>query len=253
MQGTGSWTLVPLRRPDALVRLLCFPYAGGGASAFRLWPSSLPEWVEVSAVQCPGRESRLFEPARTRLGELLPDLAEAVREDGGRPVAFFGHSLGALIAFELARYLRDRDLPGPIHLFASGSRPPHLPYRSRVGSHLPHDQLVQALTRLGGLDRRLLESPEYLELALPVVRADLELIERYEWTEAPPLQCPVSVYGGVRDPNVPTVDLAGWGRHTAAAFGVRLFPGGHFFVHDEHDAVVAAVREDLERSLAEAG
>jgi medium-chain acyl-[acyl-carrier-protein] hydrolase len=249
VQAPASWTLVPLPRPDARVRLLCFPYAGGGASAYRLWPASLPDWVEVCAMQLPGRENRLLEPARTEIAELLPDLADAVRGQADRPFAFFGHSMGALIAYELARFLRNRELPVPIHLFASGNRPPHLPYETRIQSLLSDDELVAELKELGGLTQELLDNPEYLELVLPVVRADLALLERYEWTEAPPLPCPLSAYGGEEDPDVRAEDLERWRPHTAAAFAVRLFPGGHFFVHDERDRVLAAVGEDLERSL----
>jgi surfactin synthase thioesterase subunit len=245
VRESGSWTVVTLPRPDARVRLLCFPYAGGGASAYRLWPASLPEWVEVCAVQLPGRENRLFEPARTDVGELLPDLAEAVREMADRPLAFFGHSMGALVAYELARVLRDRGLPGPVHLLVSGHRPPQLPYETELRSHLPHDEMVQVLRELGGLSEELLDNPEFLELALPILRADLELLERYEWTEAPPLACPITAYGGEADEEVWRDALERWRELTAGAFAVRLFPGGHFFLHDERERVLAAVREDL--------
>jgi medium-chain acyl-[acyl-carrier-protein] hydrolase len=248
----GSPWLTRLRaQPVAspVLRLLCFHHAGGGAASYRPWLDAMPEGVELCAVQLPGRESRLREAPFTRLGELVPVLTDALRPALDRPVALFGHSLGALVAFEVARELARRGQPLPAHLFLSGRKAPGLPPHERV-SHLPTAELVaQVRRRWDGIPAAVLAEPELLALLLPTLRADLELVETHVHVPGPPLDCPISCFGGTTDPSASAADLAGWRAHTTKAFSVRMLPGSHFFVQAERPRVLAAVAEDLQPLL----
>lgn len=167
---TGKWISRPRPNPRARLRLFCIAHAGGGASAFRGWADALPPEVEVCLVQLPGRENRLMEKPFDRLDPLVAALTDAVRPWLDLPWALFGHSNGALIGFELARLLRERGLPGPRHLFASGRRAPDVPPQSRLTGHLPDDEFLADLGELGGLPRELLENREIMQMLLPLLR-----------------------------------------------------------------------------------
>ena len=229
------------------MRLLCFPYAGGGASIYRTWPSSLPPEIEVLPVQLPGREARIREPAFTSLPPLIDGLLPALGRgllDG--PVAFFGHSMGALVAYELARALRDAGSPRPLHLFVSARRAPDLPARTAPIHALPEPEFRQRLRELNGTPEAVLEHPELMELLGPTLRADFTLIETYEPTSAPPLDCPITAFGGVDDPDVSEEEMAAWRRFTTAAFQLRMLPGDHFFLAQDSGE---ALRREIARAL----
>jgi medium-chain acyl-[acyl-carrier-protein] hydrolase len=231
--------------PAAPMRLFCFPFAGGGASVFRGW--RLPG-VEVCAIQLPGRESRLHETPFDRLPALVDALAVATRPWRDRRFAFFGHSLGAIVAFELARALRRRGEPLPHHLVVSGCSAPHLVDAVREVppmSSLPDRVLRERLRRFGGTPDAVLEHPELMELLLPVLRADLALRDGYACAAEAPLRVPVTAFGGRHDAEVPVADVAAWHVHTSAGFAARTFAGGHFFVRTAADEVVAAVAATL--------
>lgn len=242
-----SW-IVRLPRIDAAVRLFCFPYAGGGASAFRDWPAGLPAEVEVCAIQSPGRESRLKEPPIRSLGALVEALVEETRRWRDRRFAFFGHSVGALVAFELARALRRRGEAMPIHLFASGSMAPHRTDVLADGpllSALSDGELRERLRRFGGTPPAVLDHPELMELLLPALRADLGLRDGYACTAEAPLDLPITALFGHDDIEVPHGALAGWREQTRAEFRVLGFPGGHFFVRTALAPVLRAISDDL--------
>jgi len=216
LRGLGS------RQGTARQRLFVFPHAGAGASVYRL-AAHLPDSVEVCTLQLPGRESRFAEPALTSLDDAVAVLAPLVAEHTDLPYAFFGHSMGSLIAFETARRLRALGGRLPDRLFLSGMRPPGLPDRDpRHG--LPDDELL-ATAEFAGLDAEL------KELLLPVLRADLTLCETYVYRVEAPLPCPLTVLAGSGDESVTEAELAGWREHTSASFDVYLFPGApHLYV-----------------------
>jgi medium-chain acyl-[acyl-carrier-protein] hydrolase len=232
-------------RPAATLRLFCFPYAGGAASAFRGWAEALPEDVEVCAVQPPGRERRLVERAFVRMEPLVEALATALEPLLDRPFLLLGHSLGAKMAYELTRELMRRGAPLPRHLIASGSRAPHMPSDDPPVHRLPDDELVRELHRLGGTPAAVLASEELMSLLLPLLRADFELNETYRPGLEAPLPVPLSAYGGTEDPECPPETIAGWSAHTAAPFRQRMVPGGHFFLHERRDDLLDEVRRDL--------
>jgi medium-chain acyl-[acyl-carrier-protein] hydrolase len=243
--ATNPWLVCPRPDPAAAVRLFCFPYAGGGAGVFRRWAAQLPAGIELCAVQLPGREGRLRERAFDRMTHLVSALAAALRSDLDRPFAFFGHSLGALVAFELARRLRREGRSGPVHLFASGRRAPQLGTIGPPRHDLPEAQFREALRHLGGTPREVLDNDELMDLLSPTVRADFAVAETYRYEPGAPLDCPITVLGGQEDPNNPPDRLHAWAEHTHADFRVRMAPGGHFFLHSATARVLEVVAGEL--------
>jgi medium-chain acyl-[acyl-carrier-protein] hydrolase len=240
----------PLPRPGARLRLLLIPHAGGGASAFRGWAEALPPEVEVCPVQLPGRENRMREPAFDRLTPLVEALAAALERWRDLPYAVLGHSNGALIGFALARHARRTGTPGPVHLFASGRRAPHLPSRGRDVHQLPQPELIAELTALGGMPREVLDHPELLELLVPLLRADMALNETYEHRDEPPLEVPITALTGTSDVKVTLAEAEAWERHTSAGFRLHVFPGDHFFLFSGRERVLASLSADLHTLLA---
>ncbi|HEX8922184.1 MAG TPA: alpha/beta fold hydrolase, partial [Pyrinomonadaceae bacterium] len=206
----SNWVLCQKSDPGAILRLFCFPYAGGSASIFREWAQSLPATVEVCAIQLPGRGSRLLEPAITKMPRLIKAIAPALVPYLDKPFAFFGHSMGNIISLELARYLRKKMKIEPAHLFVSGSRAPQLPNTEPKSYNLPEAGFMAYLRRLNGTPAEILEHPELMELMLPVLRADFELVQTYVYTHAKPLACPITAFGGSLDKEVGRRGLQAW-------------------------------------------
>ncbi|HEY6315177.1 MAG TPA: alpha/beta fold hydrolase [Streptosporangiaceae bacterium] len=228
--------------------LLCLPHAGGGASVYRPWMrSGLPglPWVTVVPVRLPGREQRAGETPFTDMEFLLDAALAALAGVLAGPYAVYGHSMGALIAFELAR--RARDLAGhePVRLLVSGQRAPGQGVRPVSLSRLPDDELIRSLQELGGLPAAVRENRELLALMLPRVRADLGMYEKYEYRPGRPLSCPVSVFGSLDDNCVAPRQLQSWRHHTSGEAVLRIFNGGHFFHLEHQREMLAAIADDL--------
>ena len=240
------WLIQFRRNPLAVVQLFCFPYAGVGASAFFPWVNELSATVEVLSVQLPGRESRIREKPLDELSEIVPLLADAIRTRVDRPFAFFGHSMGALLAFEVARHLQKTAFPGPVHLFASARRAPHrLDGRPQI-HHLPDREFLEALRkRWQGIPAAVLHEPELLQLVMSGLRADMAVIETYTYIHGESLTCPISVYAGEDDSDIERDDLLAWRELSSGVFRLRMFPGNHFFIRNQYQRVIRAVIEDL--------
>jgi surfactin synthase thioesterase subunit len=228
-------------------RLVCFPHAGGSATAFKDLAHALPADFDVVCVQYPGRQDRYCEEPFTALaplaGAVAEELTRELAADGGRPYALFGHSMGALVAFETARLLAQGELPGPQRLFLSGRGGPDtdsLPY------HLYDDADVLAdVRRLGGTEQTMLDDPDILELVLPALRADYRALGTYRWRGGEPLAAPVTALTGDSDPMMTVQDARTWRAHTTGDFALKVFPGGHFYLFDHLDQVAAALTEGL--------
>jgi medium-chain acyl-[acyl-carrier-protein] hydrolase len=233
------------------VRLFCFPFAGSGANLFYDWSRSLPDDVELCLVHLPGRERRMKEPPFDRMSRLVEALAGAVLPNIDRPVAFFGHSMGALVSFELSRYLRRYYGLEPAQLFISGCSPPRSVNSWAPIHNLPSAQFLKALNHLQG---GALEGPngQFLNLMLPTLRADLAVCETYSYTEELPLQCAMSVYGGLQDSIVRIEHLNDWRRETTGRFCIRLFEGSHFFLKTDEAMLLRALGEELRILIREA-
>jgi surfactin synthase thioesterase subunit len=231
--------------PTAELRLFCFPHAGAGASVYHPWSRVLPRSIQVCAAQLPGRENRLRERPFTDIHALVNDLAEEIRRVPPLPFAFFGHSMGAAIAFELAFELRRRGLPTPVHLFASAFRAPHLPATlPPLATEVEPRFLAGVQERYGQIPQEILNEPELVQLIVPVLRADLALIETYTGA-ATAVTCPITVLAGSNDHTVSEQELRAWCRHTTEDCQIEVIPGGHFFVKDSREQVVAVVERRL--------
>jgi len=240
-----SWIARRKPSPQARLRLFCFPYAGGGASLFRTWSDGLPADVEVCPVQLPGRGTRLLEPPFTRLSPLIQALTEAIFPLLDKPFVFFGHSLGALISFELARHLRKEYAVNPVRLFISADRAPQIPNRDPPTHSLPEGEFLAQLRRLNGTPREVLEDEELRQIMLPLLRADFAVYETYEYSTEPPLNCPISAFGGLQDHRVSRGDLEAWRDQTNVSFSLRMFPGDHFFLNTTQPVLLRALSQEL--------
>lgn len=236
--------------PAARARLFCFPYAGGGASVFRQWAAFFPREIEVCGIQLPGRETRLNEQAHLRMEPLLEELSAALPPLLDRPFAFFGHSMGALVAFALAQRLRRDHGLLPLQLYLAAYRAPHLPTPHIKIYHLP-TEVFKVVLRADGIAEAILQNDELMQVMLPTLRADLELCDTYEHAETAPIACPLAIFGGTEDVRVRVEDLNVWSRHTSAECSVTMLPGSHFFLHSAQDQLVRLIAEHLsERATA---
>jgi medium-chain acyl-[acyl-carrier-protein] hydrolase len=242
---SGEWH-APLRSDrQARVRLICFPYAGGGASAFRGWSALFPPAVEVVPVHLPGRDNRFKEPPFATLPQLIDALAHGLSQILDLPFALLGHSMGALIAFELARRMRRDGIRAPLCLFVSGRGSPRSPRRGQPLHTAPPDVLIHALHRLNGTPEAILQNAEVMEVLIPLLRADFALSETYEYVVDSPLECPISALGGLDDAGTDREVLQAWHEETVGGFRWRLLPGDHFFLHSARSQLVEAVYSDL--------
>jgi myxalamid-type polyketide synthase MxaE and MxaD/epothilone polyketide synthase D len=238
----------PIERPR--LRIFCFPFSGGGASQYARWPADLPDDVELCAVQLPGREQRLGETPIAHMTELVAALRPALDPYLDLPFAFYGHSLGGWIEFELARSLRRDGRAGPAQLFVAGARAPHLPRRLPELHRLPDAEFVEGLRRYGGTPDEALGNADLMSLLLPMLRADFSLTETYVHAAEPPLDLPIAVFGGHDDPVIERFELEGWREHTTRPLTLRMVPGDHFFVQANRQLVLSAMIEELEESAA---
>lgn len=231
-ESTQTWIARLRPDPDAPTKLLCLHHAGGNPSNFRPWIPDVGGRFELFALRLAGRDARRLEAPATRMREIVEPLAEAVAplfELG--PLALFGHSLGALIGFELARELRRRELPRLRSLTVSGRRSPGGGGKTLRLHELPDHKFVKEVQRVyGGIPPAILAEPELLELTLPILRADLEVNETYEYRDEPALDTPIRAIGGTEDPHAIAEELAAWDRHTNAKFGWAQFEGEHFYL-----------------------
>lgn len=248
---SDSWFRVYRPAPDG-VRLFCFPHAGGAASFFYSWSTSLPADVKVLAVQYPGRQDRGTEPFVRSLPDLADRIYAAIRPRLTEPFAFFGHSMGAILAFEVACRIARDGQTAPEHLFVSGRRAP---------SRVRHEELHRAssaalaaeMRRLGGTDPRIFADPDLLKMVLPTVRADYTAIETYRFDSAPPLPCAITAMIGDSDPKVGADDAEAWSQHTVGRFNLRIFPGGHFYLEDCRAGVLDGISSVLCGARQEVG
>lgn len=244
---SAGWLMRFASRSPASARLFCFPHAGVGASVFRLWPEGLPPRLEVSALQLPGRANRLREPPIASIPELVQAIVPALLPHLDLPFAFFGHSMGAVLAAEVTRELAARGLTLPRHLLVSGRRPPHVPNPDPPLHPLPDKEFVSEINRrYGGIPAELLQHEDLMALLLPCLRADIKALELHRPAQRAPLSCPLAAFGGSDDRLTPREHLDAWRVETSGAFRVRVFAGDHFYLEPRRAELLA----DLSVSLA---
>jgi medium-chain acyl-[acyl-carrier-protein] hydrolase len=239
--------------PDARLRLYCFPFAGAGTWAYTSWVDELPTDIqretELWSVNLPGRKSGRNESPFTALPPLIEALTPAVGPHLKAPYAFFGHSMGALVGFELACRLRTQGRAGPVHMIVSGHRAPQLPDRHPPVHRLRDPEILAKLRALGGTPEDVMRNPELIKLFLPLVRADLTVCETYAYEHREPLDCSVTAFGGNDDPEVSREELSAWRRRTRESFSLHMFPGGHFFLQSAQSLVLRVLAQDLRQVL----
>jgi len=240
----------PVQAPR--LRLFCFSYAGGNASTYRDWHRRLPEDVEVCSVQLPGRGSRFKENAHTSLNSLLDALQDAIQPFINVPYVCFGHSMGAQVAFELSRRLRDAGCRLPSCLIVSGRRGPDRPPRDKPIHNLPETQFREEIRRLNGTPEEALSNPELMDIISPILRADCQVVETWTYRPSQPIDVPVLALGGVKDAQVSLEDLEDWRKVTSGPFTLQLFSGDHFFINHVTDTLLTTIRQTLDCVLGRA-
>lgn len=240
---TGSkWLASISKAPDATFRLVCFPHAGGGALPFYRLAKLMPDWLQIVAVVPPGRESRFREPFASGIPEIASATASALRELPPLPQAFFGHSMGAVVAFECAHLLRAEESRRPRHLFLSGRRAyGPVPFESML-AHLPRQDFIREISiRYGGIPRQVLEDEDMLNLFLPIIQSDIAALERHTFPPRPPLDLPMTLLGGQDDPQCADAEWAGWSNCFTGAVTRIRFPGDHFYMLAQSESLAHAL------------
>jgi medium-chain acyl-[acyl-carrier-protein] hydrolase len=247
---TGLWVKPGNYHGDA-ARLFCIPHAGGGASAFASWSAGLPPEIEICPIALPGREQRIGEAAYTQLTPLVEQIAAAVRPWLDRPYAIFGHSMGAMIGFELARWLRREGCRPPTCLFVSSLSAPHRGDSLTPIHHLPEAEfLAELIRRYDNLPEEMLRVAELRQYFAPILRADFTILETYNYRPEPPLECSIRAFGGMSDPGVSRQDLEAWSDQTRSSFEVQRFPGGHFYYRQDPMALFSSISRSLRDAIA---
>ena len=244
----NRWIKCVSSRPNARLRLFCFHYAGGNAFVFRRWAESAIDGVDVYALELPGRGTRMVEPAFEQMEPLVRELKAVLLPHLTQPFAFFGHSMGAAIAYELLQALRQHDL-SPSVFFVSGHRAPHIPDPDPPIHALPKADFLDALRRYSGTPEAVLQNAELMALLLPTLRADFALLEAYTYQPHPPLDCAIAAFGGSEDWRASADDLAAWREHTRASFSLQMFPGAHFFIDSARSSLLQVIAAALETKI----
>lgn len=237
----GTWLHVPRPLARPALRLFAFPYAGATGSAYHAWAQALPPDVELCGIQLPGRLARIREPSYTRIEPLVDVLAGVLAARDDVPFVFYGHSMGTAVAFALTHELHARGRPLPCQLVMSGRGAPHLA-PPRGGLHLlPEAEFIEQMRMFNGMPRQLLDDPEIMQLVLPAMRADFELLAGIALATHAPLPVPIAAWGGRADADAPEAAIRAWARHTSQEFEARMFDGGHFFINEVRGEVLAAL------------
>jgi medium-chain acyl-[acyl-carrier-protein] hydrolase len=246
IDSTNRWFVCPQIRPEAEMRLFLFPHAGAGVAAFNKWASEFPPTIEVFIAHYPGRGSRQRESPIKRVVTLAESFSQAIQPILDLPFALFGHSLGGLVVFELARHLQRNSFPQPRVLFISGCSAPHVPNAEPSIHSLPDVQFLLSLQERNSIPSEFFGQPEIMQLLLPALRADFEAVETYGYhPDQEPLHCPIVVFGGEDDPRASHEGVEGWTRHTDSRFLSHYFPGDHFFLHTAREAMIASIVKEL--------
>jgi medium-chain acyl-[acyl-carrier-protein] hydrolase len=236
-----KWIFCPEPKSRATIRLLCFPYAGSGPTIFRQWPKYLPEEVEMWGIRLPGRESRLGEPAYSSLDPLVTAVSEALWPYLDHPFVIFGHSLGALVGYELAQHCKKQNGPQPLHLFMSGHRAPHCPPLHPPVHDTDNETFLNRIRTLGGTHKQFFAVQDLVQLMLPTLRADFAVWENYKYKKNSTLDIPITAFGGKADIEVQQSDIVAWQEHTNSNFTYHIYPGKHFYFQSNPEPLLIEI------------
>jgi medium-chain acyl-[acyl-carrier-protein] hydrolase len=241
---TTPFNLVNVKA-DCAVRVFCLPYAGGSTSIYREWPQYVPDWMQVCPVELPGRGALFATAPATALIDLVGELSDALRAYEGQPFALFGHSMGALIAYEVARKLELAGTRSLVRLFVSGTRPPFLPRNREPISHLPDFEFIEKLRKLNGTPKEILDHEELMEFLLPMIRNDFRIVEKYGFDQGNLLNTPTVVFAGTEDDEVSIEDAQQWSKLTKSPIKLVKFPGDHFFIYPQTRNIIKEITNFL--------
>lgn len=227
------------------LQLVCFHYAGGSSLIFKKWNHFFPEEIELIPVELPGHGSRINEQTIDSLELLVDNIASTLRQLLKGPYAIFGISMGALIGFELIRYMRRSYFPLPLHFYVAAHTAPHLNRHYENLHDLPEQKFIEKVRELNGTPKEVFEHPELKEIFLPILRTDFKVCETYVYRTEMPMSCPITVYGGKQDKDVDREELGEWEKHTSSFFKLKLFDGNHFFIHSEEQIFLKTFLDDL--------
>ncbi|MBJ9976495.1 thioesterase [Pseudomonas sp. S75] len=230
---SDNWIKYHSNTAKGSTTLFCFPYSGAGALAYKNWQDSLPSNIALAAVQLPGRETRFSESSYDELQPLINDLGQAIVPHLTQSFAFFGHSFGSLLAFELTAWLKNNNHPVPDRLFISSFRAPPIPAQKPHTYDLPRNELIEKLKTYNGTDSSILKNEELIDIFLPALRADLKICENYHSRQPPALKIPITIYFGERDEHIPPETLDGWELCTTHPLEFKKFRGDHFYLNTE--------------------
>ena len=247
----NKWILCHNGHVSSRLRMFCFPYAGSGSSVFNEWPKSILPGIELCVVKLPGRESRYNEKPYRRIDDLVKKLANEMRPLLNKPFIFFGHSIGAHISFHLARFLRRNNMHVPKHLIVSGARAPQIESRNPDPLHytMEDSEFIKELIELKGMPDDLLKNQELLDLVIPILKADIEMINTMEYKEENPLDCSISSFGGLFDERVKKEDSEAWKEQTCRDFSLAMLPGGHFFMNTHRDQLIREINSHINNNM----
>ncbi|MFK7829716.1 MAG: thioesterase II family protein [Congregibacter sp.] len=238
----NAWVSCPRPEPDATFRMFCLPFAGGGASLYRSWGEELGADIEVCPIQLPGRESRVGEPAHHDFSVLASALANQLSLYLDRPYFIYGHSMGALLAFEAIRALQESGQALPQIAFLGAHRAAHLKPRRQSMLELDDAEFIARISAFGGFQKEVLESEELLNFILPTLRADFSICDGYEYAGGDPIDCPIVAISGAHDPEVPPEDMGAWQEHTRHPVQHITLDAGHFFIKTHSESLISVIR-----------
>lgn len=250
MLNSKHWAMSFKPNPSARMRLFCIPYAGSGASMYRDWNASVRDDVEVIGIQLPGRENRFSEPHMTSIDTVVEQLIRVMSGYSDKPFVLFGHSLGALIGFELTRALQRLRLPAPRHLIVSGTCAPPRRHVEEPINQLPDDAFLEKIRHFNGTPKSLLQDEELMKLFMPLLRADFHIAETYRYEERGPVWCPLTALGGDEDDGVSLEDLSAWSTVCRGTYEEHIFRGDHFFIHNHKMAIIDLVNGVFDRLMS---
>lgn len=241
----NDW-FIPLKREENIhIRLFCFHYGGGSASIFRKWSKDLIDNVELVAIQLPGREERFNELLLSNVSQVVDNLCQNFNNFLDKPFIFFGHSVGALIAFEFVRALRRKGISNPEHLIVSGTKAPQTSSKKHPIHNLPYVKFIEELKKYNGAPSYIIEDRELMSIFAPIIRADFCISETYKYTNEKPLICPITALGGLHDDTFNLSDLTKWKKQTTGFFKSHFLIGDHFFINTSYEEVIKIVNQAL--------
>lgn len=242
-QTTNPGITCPQPNPSASLRLFCFPYAGGSSYIFRPWLDRVPKTIEIYPIELPGRGIQIKSTPFKQIEPLVNAIARKILPYLDKPFAFFGHSMGGLVSFELARFIRRQYNLEPVHLFISGRRAPQIKDLNPPIHNLPEADFLRALQQLNGTPEAVFNNHELMELLIPILRADFAVLETYTYTPEAPLNSPISVFGGLQDKEVPIEQLEAWQAQTLNSFALKMLPGDHFFINSSQSFLPELIQQ----------